>query len=234
MLGGFFGGMAAFAAAWLFGATMGLVPVLSWSALFLIVFGLVGAIRHKARWYVAPLGLLGLVGAQIIQPLLQALINYLGSVSVWDVAAFWAALVGAGTFAMGQIPLHGVRIWRWCNGQTMQEVKIGATTQAADFMAYEERVDYLWQTLMATLGRVIVLYVDIGFALVGAAIAWGWNGFLGLVLFFLFISTIGAIARGLVMLVSGFAVSMGLMMPLATLWAIWAKVPSSAVPPPLE
>jgi hypothetical protein len=117
-------GIFGLAFAFILHATLGMLAGLQQGAaglvgLFLLVFGLVGAIRRRRPWYTPLAGPALWLAAALVTSGAEHVLNWLGSVSDWDAAASWSATTGTLIAAVGQLPLWGIWIWRWTNAKAI-------------------------------------------------------------------------------------------------------------------
>lgn len=113
MLRGSAGAVASFGQHALWGVLAAAYSLVEWLGVVLLVLGLVGALRRRAPWFAAPVGLVTVVAFGFLDALRNGLSDLLGSVSASDAAPFWAALV-ATYISMGVRVLSWVReIWLW-------------------------------------------------------------------------------------------------------------------------
>jgi hypothetical protein len=115
---GWFGGSVALLLHAYYGVFVGLAQWLApFVALFLVVFGLIGAVRRTCAWYLFLLGPLVWWIGTVIPAAAKAVTDFGGSQWMnWDGALAFGGLVGTSLVSIGLIPLAGVLIWRWCAG----------------------------------------------------------------------------------------------------------------------
>ena len=110
----------------------------------------------------------------------------------------------------------------------------GGSPGSPSLMPYRGRLMCLWQTLMATWGKLVVSLVDLALLVIAVSVGWRAYGVLGAIGALLFMGMVGGILRGVVMVVTGFIVSLGFGIPVAAFLATWVKVPEGEVAPALE
>jgi hypothetical protein len=216
VLRGPLGAVLAFGLHALWGVLAAVCQVVGWLALFLTVFGLLGAVRRRGRWYIGPLGVLVWIGAAVAFATYRQVADWLGSVSSSDAAPLWAAFVGAYISMGGRLPLWGSEVWKWTNSH-------GGTVAR---MSYFRRVGLLHQELMGSdtregMGKSIISLVEMSLMFGLCLIGWRMNGWAGVIVAVLIFATIWGFARALLWLVGGFLVSIFVVLPLSAVLAIW-------------
>jgi hypothetical protein len=229
VLRGFLGGLLAVAFHAVGGAASALLGGLPWIGLFLLLFGFVGVVRRRCKWYVPLLGMVAIPAALVGDSLLKGTLEWLGSVSRWDAAAKYSGTVATIVFVFGSLPLWGVQIWRSCNRGP--EVSIGEFYEhpVPDLMPYEQRVEFLSKSYMAEWGQILMYLVSSAVFLALPVIGWTINGLIGALIGLALGAVLGGLLGVFVLVVAGAVVSVAVVMPVATLLAIWTKVPGDAI-----
>ena len=131
--GGLLSGPGAFLASLISSASAGALTTwlqfFGWSCVLGFVFGLIGVVRRKKRWFIPLLWIAALVGSSAATFLITTLQSWLGSASpgrwdgantwyppFWDAAAFWAATMAVGVLLLLTLPSYVRGLWRWNNG----------------------------------------------------------------------------------------------------------------------
>lgn len=101
-------------------------------------------------------------------------------------------------------------------------------------MSFAKRVAYFWQLMMSTFGKSTVQAIDMTlFVLIVVWCADRW-GIIGAGIGLFVAGSVGAMARGLVMVVTGALVSVCIGLPAAIAMAVFLQVEADAVAPALE
>lgn len=222
-LSGRIGEIFAFVSHALAGTMMGAINALSWPVSLLVLFGLIGTLRLRARWYSVPVGLAAWGGLAVLYFLIEAVGNWLGSVNmVADGAIYWATSMGVWISLMGRLPLWTMDIWRWTNVRGRR----GLYESEFDLkpMTYWQRVRLFHQVLTESMGKGAVATVQGVFVLGTLLVGWEMNRWAGLAIAFVAAATFWRLAEAVVLLVAGVLVAVFLVFPSALVLAIWEPV----------
>lgn len=225
VLGGPVGAVISFGLHALWGASAAVFALMQWLGLFVLLLGLLGVLRRRARWYVPLLGIGAVLGSGALDSLRSLAAEWLGSASPWDAAPFWSTLAASFVSVGSRMPIWVREIWIWSNSGERR------TAPAS----YPKRIQLLYSVLMGDddrggMGKNIVQLIDVTMLFGLCLLGWSFAGVLGVIIALVAVATIWGLARALVWLAGGAVISLLVVLPLSALLAIWEPFIQDAVP----
>lgn len=231
VLDGFFGGLLAFT---LHGVVGALVPTLNtwgWVLALAVPFSLIGALRRRCRWWSPIACAIGVLLLYILGQWVASVNNWFGSVSRWDAAAMWGAEAGTSVAMMFQLPLLLTLAWRWANAAEkplLGSYAVSLRAYQTGAFTYEDRVNVLWLGLNNGFGPIIANTVEVLAFLAMLGFGWHHGGWVGGIIALFFGAMWGSLATSLIGMVAGMTAAVAVMLPLATLIAVWWRESAAA------
>lgn len=113
---GLLGGIAAVIVATVYGWLAPIFLVLEWFSVIAIPAAIVGTMRRRARWYAIPFAIALALVSHYGAILATSVVDWLGGVSRFDVASYWAMSAAILLTGIGLFPGWVRGFWRWTNG----------------------------------------------------------------------------------------------------------------------